>query len=348
MGTFFTNLQVHRGDCARRVMETRVLGALRSLFGNRYVECKKDELADRTLIVTSASDAEWVTVFDEATEDQDLARLHRTARRLSAATETRVAAILVHDNEIVRMAGFAFGQRAARFTRTHGRFQGDASRWAIWLQRSSVDATAIHRTWKESARNAVEKVESIGSLFGMNSALASCGYDYFIEEPLAMFRSLRLRDATRPPKRIGESKRRPAGPPKLEAVRVRQDSEPYGKNRVSIRFTVTVNASEAEGSTGLDIGLEGSAVRLFSLTGGSFMTKGGPDGGGLKTLAFRRAKRTQTLSASAKELPLEGSFSFLLWAVSRLGEGSLVVSLVPRANRNGGIRSSEIQVQTSG
>ncbi len=95
MGNFFTNLQV-RGS-----RDDVVEAAGRSYRG-------------RPAFYSDEANG-WVSVYPEVTEDQDRARLERLAKSISKRLDTVVIAFLVHDDDILDYALFAFGRRRDRY-----------------------------------------------------------------------------------------------------------------------------------------------------------------------------------------------------------------------------------------
>src|SRR5437870_6726536 len=100
MGSFFTNVQVHTSGQPPDQIREVVADAMRTwILSGPWIEASADEADfDRAVLISAPGSEPWLSVYDEATENQDTALLFEQARRLSTATGTAAVAVLVHDS----------------------------------------------------------------------------------------------------------------------------------------------------------------------------------------------------------------------------------------------------------
>jgi hypothetical protein len=111
MGAFFTNVHVLAPAERAEAAHAAILDCIRSLASERgLVPCEDDAKADRGFIVRRG--ATWLSVYDQATESQDIELLDELAARLSASSRCPALAVLVHDSDQLLLRLFQDGQVA--------------------------------------------------------------------------------------------------------------------------------------------------------------------------------------------------------------------------------------------
>lgn len=171
MGAFFTNYQV-RSNSAEEVI--RVVAA--AAKGRAYVSPPKNG---------------WVTVYDEASDDQDENELRRLAMVISKELSTCVFAFLDHDSDILLYFLYEQGQAVDEYNsspdyfqqaneRTRQRCRGNAEA----LLKHCVSGTRLEDLEKiihqpEEHPFAEEILEELAPLLGMDQARLHLGFNYF-------------------------------------------------------------------------------------------------------------------------------------------------------------------------
>lgn len=176
MGSFFTNLQI------RNASSKAVCAAL-------------PKVTDARAYVSPAHNG-WVTVYAEATEDQNDETLRTIAGGLSKTLKADVLAFLVHDSDIATYWLFRNGALTDEFNsapdyfsdsvdetiraRVRGNTDALMPLCAAGTTRDQLDAVLHppdgHPTFAE------EIVTELAKLLGIDEARASLGFNYFDEE----------------------------------------------------------------------------------------------------------------------------------------------------------------------
>jgi hypothetical protein len=111
LGSFFTNIQVHVGEIPPDEARRTVIRAIQDHAARSGLETVPGEPAERSVPIGPASHAPWISVFDEAGDDQDGDRLRELAEALSAPASVALG-ILVHDSDILELRLCRAGARS--------------------------------------------------------------------------------------------------------------------------------------------------------------------------------------------------------------------------------------------
>lgn len=223
MGAFFTNVQVRRGP---NTSTSHVLDALRALAQEEGMRpCSGDEDPDRTIVVR-AGPGVWLSVYDEATEDQDSAKLDALGKRLSMATATPTVTVLVHDSDVLMLALFRDGKCVDRVNSNPGycssrtptkaereRASGNAAKWTDVLA-DGVQPDRLTVTWSAEKLFAEETLAKTATLIACPMDRIGVGYRYLDPEIFGSGATavLRLRWRIRP-----KHESLASGPPELSS-----------------------------------------------------------------------------------------------------------------------------------
>ena len=176
MAAFFTNYQIHTNSVAA------IKKALGPLIKSRaYVSPEMNG---------------WITVYDEASDEQDQAVLTRTAAALSQALETAVFAFLVHDSDVAMYWLYEKGDLADEYNSAPDYFGEDVSEQARALVRGNPDrllplcVSGTTRAQIEAVIHptdglplmAEEIFADLAKLLGIDDARISLGFTYFESE----------------------------------------------------------------------------------------------------------------------------------------------------------------------
>jgi hypothetical protein len=176
MGAFFTNLHV------RQSSTQAVCGALPKLTPSRaYV---------------SPPTNGWVTIYTEATEDQDQGKLCALAGGLSKTLKADVLAFLVHDSSIALYWLYRCGDLADQFNSAPDYFGESVNHETRERVRGRADILlplALTGTTRQELDEALhppggpptfaeEIIYDLARLLGIDDARASLGFEYFTSE----------------------------------------------------------------------------------------------------------------------------------------------------------------------
>lgn len=154
-------------------------------------------LAGRSAFVTPARDG-CVVVFDQESDEQDLAVISALASRLSRELACPVLAVLNHDDDILSYQLYQGGALGDEYDSTPGYFDGTASSSgpaggdAALLGRvfGATDVAAIDRVLRRSSSGAdgytfaVERHADLARLLGIPPVSVGMGYGYIADGEL--------------------------------------------------------------------------------------------------------------------------------------------------------------------
>jgi Ankyrin repeats (3 copies) len=166
MGVSFTNYQVRTrsvSQCAKAVAQV---------------------VSSRALV--SEHQRGWITIYDEASDAQDIKEIRRVAKSRSAKTSTAVLALLVHDSDVLLCLFYDHGRLTDQFDSHPGYFGpvSDAQRkkWAGHFARLAklaprkTTAAALRDALTSPQPFAEERVTQFAHLLGIEPARALLGF----------------------------------------------------------------------------------------------------------------------------------------------------------------------------
>lgn len=187
MGSFFTNVQVFAGKEQPEEVQAWAVGEIRKLLREQgYEPVKAGEQGDRTVVVGPAGPEPWISVFDEATEDQNIIALDSLAGALSAGGRVAVG-ILVHDSDVLILRLFRNGALEDYYNNFPEYFdevtpeeveacQGRPEKWRDLLQEGKEED--LDELFGEDPDFAEDLLDELAVLFGWNPETCSVGYNY--------------------------------------------------------------------------------------------------------------------------------------------------------------------------
>lgn len=200
MGSFFTNVQLRRGPDTSLENIALALDEFAKLAGMVRGDPDADA-CDRTIVVR-AGEGDWISVYDEATEDQDTTGLDALAGVLSAAMQSTAVSILVHDSDVLLLGLFVNGKKVDEFNSDPMYMEGsipedmmptaaqvagavgNAERWKHVLVPGATP-DMLTRVWQEKKSRAEEMLARVAEIIGCSMDRARVGLNYFEfdEEP---------------------------------------------------------------------------------------------------------------------------------------------------------------------
>ncbi|HEY3357474.1 MAG TPA: hypothetical protein VGQ83_29760 [Polyangia bacterium] len=258
MGSFFTNVQVFRGD---HVTTDALVAALQEVAAAEgLVPAAAVEAADRALVVAPAG-PRWLAIYDERTESQDVTALEALAAQSSRALETVAVAVLVHDSDVLELRLYERGALVDRYCNRPDYFgkvskkekaaaAGHADRWQPLLA-ADATAEALRLAWAGTPLFVEDMLAKVAGLLGWGEGQSLVGYDSLADTEFPRT-TLRLRHAVRP---VWEQE--VAGPPLF----VWNGHTPELDLSVGDPLHVACGVRSAGGSgRGLDVLVQGAAL----------------------------------------------------------------------------------------
>jgi hypothetical protein len=167
MGSFLTNIQVHRNGQPPQQVREAILAAL-----NRAP----------SFAVAIDPEGDWLTVYGESMDTQDGSH-EALAERLSKTLNTTVIAVLLHDSDVLTMTALRDGTKEASYSNWPAYFEGGPKKPKIegeefWngLLRSGGSPSKLKAAFRSRDVFGEDTLAGIAKLFGWNERLAVASY----------------------------------------------------------------------------------------------------------------------------------------------------------------------------
>jgi hypothetical protein len=194
MGSFFTNVQLRRGLNTSLETIQLALDAFAKIAGMVRSDADADA-CDRTIVVR-AGEGDWISIYDESTEDQDTIKLDALAIALSVATDSTAVSILVHHSDVLLMGLFVNGKKVDEFNSnpmymegsvpsdmlpTAEQVAGAAGHAECWKHVLIAGATPeqLAQVWRQKQRDAEDQLARVAELLGCAADRVRVGLNYF-------------------------------------------------------------------------------------------------------------------------------------------------------------------------
>lgn len=100
MGAFFTNVQLKTSGFNKDEITGKVIEYITKFNTEAgFIKVDSEEEADKTVIVSPSDNSNWVTIYDEETEDQGSRKLNKLTSALSKEFKTTALSVLVNDSD---------------------------------------------------------------------------------------------------------------------------------------------------------------------------------------------------------------------------------------------------------
>ncbi len=191
MGSFFTNVQVSTKGIDEAEARARVVTAVREWITSQgWIEEGPGEPADREVVIGPAGP--WISVYDQATESQDMKLIEGLASVLSQAAKTAAAGILVHDSDVLELRLCREGKVVDRYCswpeyfeevsrRNARKLSGKPEKWReLLVDDGNMDR--LVQVWSGSRTFAEEVLADTAALLGWEQPRVMVGHRYLSSE----------------------------------------------------------------------------------------------------------------------------------------------------------------------
>ncbi len=269
MGAFFTNIQVYTGNSHQDEIQNKVIETLRQrVLAGPYVEAGNGETVDRTILIGPVGSEPWLTILDEAIEEQDLNKLDALAGTLSLANLSSAVGVLIHDSEVLNLRLFRNGLIADNFCSDPHYFyeklpsnqRGTSGHPKLWREilAPGVTEAELRRIWNEQYSTAEDMLIDTARLLGWNSKQIFLSLKEVLENELSGFTCLRFRCL----KQRTFYEEKIAGPPMLKVCGGMPNIDLSVNEPLNLHFDV-YNSGGA--GSGLKVLIWGSALQQDSI-----------------------------------------------------------------------------------
>jgi hypothetical protein len=198
MGGFLTNVQVRAGNLPPAQVRRTVIEALTDwVTANGFDQDASRKHSDRDILVTSADNAGWISVYDELTELQYDALLTQACIVLSERTNDSVVGVLVHDSDVLVLTlahqgrfidqyvsdpGYLDPQQGEEEGSRGPRYLGDPSLWSGLLS-PGLTPQDLATVWSVEQTFAEDRLREVAEVLSIPSKQVLLGYNFLSELP---------------------------------------------------------------------------------------------------------------------------------------------------------------------
>jgi len=187
MGSFFTSVQVQRGELPHDEARLRLAEVITTwLTTQGYRSALEEEPPDREVIIPSGGD--WLSIYDSATESQDDRLLAALARSASSALGDAVG-VLVHDSDVLTLSLARGGETVDTYNSAPDYFDpvpeaaaqelaGRPEQWSELVE----DTENLSEVWRRGAGEAEGILWEMAPLVGWERDRVMIGFNHREEQ----------------------------------------------------------------------------------------------------------------------------------------------------------------------
>lgn len=180
MGAFFTNIQIKTDLPNKGNLVEEIIFCLQQYNSTLdFEQVENQEEADKSVLVVAKPDLNWVSVYDEDTESQNLKDLKQLAKFLSSSLKTSTLSILVHDSDSISLCLFTNGKIADSISNIRKKANFNKNKpeaWSVVLQ-PPHDFEDIKKAWFNNPIFAEEFLQAFAQLARMNLEHLIAGFE---------------------------------------------------------------------------------------------------------------------------------------------------------------------------
>jgi len=187
MGAFFTNIQILSKVADKETFAADLIKYTAVEEAKKYFELTTDkETADKSLLLSFKNKSEWLSIYDETTEDQNLKSLKKLAAKFSRKFKTVALAILVNDSDSFYLGLYENGKLLDALNNFKGDIRFDKSEKEAWAKilKKEYSFSDIIEVWKNKGLFVENFLKEIVSYFGIETSEALTGFNYSMEEDI--------------------------------------------------------------------------------------------------------------------------------------------------------------------
>ncbi|GAB2679522.1 hypothetical protein GCM10027036_37000 [Flavihumibacter cheonanensis] len=180
MGAFFTNIQIKIDLLKKENLIEEIVFCLKQYNSELdYEPIDNQDEADKSVLIVSKPDSNWVSIYDEDTELQHLTDLKQLAKFLSSSIKTSTLSILVHDSDSISMCLFTNGKEVDSISNIRKKVNFNKNKpeaWSDVLHPPHIFED-IQKAWHNNPIFAEEFLQAFAQLARINSAYLISGFE---------------------------------------------------------------------------------------------------------------------------------------------------------------------------
>lgn len=185
MGAFFTNVQLKTSDLDKAEITENIIAFI-TKFNTEvgFIKVGSEEEADKTVIVLPSNNSNWVAIYDEEIEDQDLRKLNKLSSELSKEFKTTALSVLVNDSDSIYVGLNINGILKDTISNLSKEINLSKNKPHVWTEIFVDNYTFdnIKFAWQNKSVFVEEFLAELAKFVNLDNSKLLTGYNYINEE----------------------------------------------------------------------------------------------------------------------------------------------------------------------
>lgn len=185
MGAFFTNIQLRTSRFDKSEITGKVIEYI-TRFNTEagFTKVDNEEEADKTVIVSLPNDSDWLSIYDEETEDQSSRKLNKLSAGLSRELKTTVLSVLVNDSDSMYIGLNINGILKDSISNLSKEIDFNKNKPNFWTEILVDDFSFddIKMAWQNKTLFVEEFLTQFAKFTNLDTSKLLTGYEYINEE----------------------------------------------------------------------------------------------------------------------------------------------------------------------
>lgn len=185
MGAFFTNIQLRTSSFDKTEITDKVIEYVIKFNAEAgFIKVDNEEDADKTVIVSPPNDSDWLSIYDEETEDQGSRKLNKLAAELSKEFKTTALSVLVNDSDSMYIGLNINGALKDSISNLSKEIDFNKNKPNVWtdILLDNFSFEDIKIAWQKKSVFVEEFLTEFAKFIDLDTSKLLTGYNYINEE----------------------------------------------------------------------------------------------------------------------------------------------------------------------
>lgn len=185
MGAFFTNIQLKASGFDKTEITDKVIEYITKFNAEAgFIKVDNEEDADKTVIVLQPNDSDWLSIYDEETEDQGSRTLNKLAAKLSKELKTTALSVLVNDSDSMYIGLNINGTLKDSISNLSKEIDFNKNKPSIWtgILLDNYSFEDIKIAWQKKSVFVEEFLTEFAKFIDLDTSKLLTGYEYLSED----------------------------------------------------------------------------------------------------------------------------------------------------------------------
>jgi|GEM_PF-1566144 len=185
MGAFFTNIQLKTSSLDKVEIADKVIEYITAFnIAEGFVKVDSEEEADKTVIISLANHAGWLSIYDEEMEDQGPRKLNKLSSGLSKQFKTATLSILVNDSDSMYIGININGTLKDSLSNLSKEVDFNKNKPNVWTE-ILLDNYTFHdikMAWRKKTAFVEEFLTEFAKFTDLDNSKLLTGYNYWVND----------------------------------------------------------------------------------------------------------------------------------------------------------------------